>query len=85
MIGGGLKSSILKVLANAPKCKLYKMYSCLINSNAASKYNINNTSNYDGNNDGTLGKYNYIYLYLNSNNILSLDTTTDDDLNNCLM
>ena len=85
LVGSGLKSSILKVLSNAPKCKLYKMYSCLINSNAANKFNINNTSNYDANNDGTLGKYNYIYLYLNSNNILSLDTTTDDDLNNCLL
>jgi len=84
MIGSGTKSSILKVLSNAPKCKLYKIYSCLINSNIAGRFNINNTSNYDSGGVGLTGKYNYIYLYLNSNNILNLDVNQDDDLNQML-
>ena len=83
MIGSGTKSSILKVLSNAPKCKLYKMYSCLISSNKTGYLTINNSSNYDASagKDGSRGKYNYCYLYLNSNNLLNLDITQDDDLN----
>ena len=86
MIGGGQKSSILKVLSNAPKCKLYKLYSCLISSNNGAYLNINNTSNWDSSEGDVdvqtvLGKYNYIYMYLNSNNILNLDVNLDDDLN----
>ena len=83
LIGSGNKSSILKVLSDAVNCRLYKVYSCLVNSNKGTNLNILNTSNIDKSTDvdGTQGKYNYINFYLNNNMLLNLDITQNDDLN----
>ena len=72
----GTRGSIVKVVNNSsPDARLYMILSFLTNTgNATNTYTINNMSNL-GN-----AKYNQVQLYINSNQILNLDTTLNQDM-----
>lgn len=72
----GTRGSIVKVVNNSsPDARLYMILSFLTNTgHATSTYTINNMSNV-GN-----AKYNQVQLYINSNQILNLDTTLNQDM-----
>ena len=72
----GTRGSIVKVVNNSsPDARLYMILSCLTNTgNATNTYTINNMSNFNN------YKYNQIQLYINSNQILNLDSSLNQDL-----
>ena len=72
----GTRGSIVKVVNNSsPDARLYMILSFLTNTaNATTTYTINNMSNV-GN-----AKYNQVQLYINSNQILNLDTSLNQDM-----
>lgn len=72
----GTRGSIVKVVNNSsPDARLYMILSFLTNTgNATTTYTINNMSNI-GN-----AKYNQVQLYINSNQILNLDTILNQDM-----
>lgn len=79
----GTRGSIVKVVNNStPDARLYMVLSCLTNTkNAANTYAINNMSNYNITTSGKSNpKYNQIQLYVNSNQILNLDTNLNQDM-----
>lgn len=73
----GDRSAIIKVL-NSGNARLYKFYSGLVSGNTSNFYLINNTSNYNN------LKYSNVELYLNTLQLLNLNTEYNQDLEHML-
>lgn len=73
----GDRSVIVKVL-NPGNARLYKVYSGIVSGNSAGFYTINNTSNYNN------LKYTNVEMYLDSQQIVNLNTEYNQDLEHIL-
>lgn len=75
----GLQSKFTNMTGNADS-RLYKCYSILNNTGGAlASFIPLPTSNYSD------GKYSYLSLFVNSQNVLNLDVTADDDIHHMIL
>ena len=74
----GLQSKFTNMTGNADS-RLYKCYSILNSTGTGSAGTILPTSNYQN------GKYNYLSLFVNSQNILNLDVAANDDIHHMIL
>jgi hypothetical protein len=84
--GQGQRGALFKIqnMTGQAEARLYKLYSILVGTGIGAGNYILPTSNYVSKvtpSTNSVGKYNYVSLYLNSKNLLNLDITARDHIN----
>jgi len=87
MTGGtGNRSVQFRVINGTgdPRARLYRVSTVLVSNSGVATYALNPTSNYSADDTYLNCKYNFISLYVNSQNILQLDVQARDHINHIL-